>query len=327
MRALIVGFGSIGRRHATNVRALQGDAELVLLRRDRQPDALAESLGALTVTRLDEALRSAPDLAVIATPSGLHTDTLLCLLEEGIPCYVEKPVVTEWRDLNRIREELAHRHAVPITLSGCNLRFLPSLRRLRSLLADGAIGNVVRVSLQAGQWLPDWRPSQDFRASYSAVAHLGGGVVLDFLHEIDSARWLLGEFDSVRALAGRHSRLAIETDDVAAILLGRAGGPVVSIGVDYVARRPMRCYDLVGDEGTLRWDLRARRLERLTARECTRFDCGTDGTDGFDVARTYLVAMGEFLDCVRRGRPTSQDIWEALRSTELALRAWEAAGR
>ena len=323
-RALIVGLGSIGRRHAANLRVLGRPMELVLLRREVRGDEGNRGLEARVTTDLASALAMRPDFAVIATPSARHVESLLSLLEAGVPCYVEKPVVSRRDQLDRLTALLSTLRAVPVTHAGCNFRHLPSLVRLRELVAGGAVGKVVRASLQAGQWLPDWRPSQDYRTGYSADSSQGGGVILDLIHEIDVARWIFGEFDRVVALAGKLSSLDVRSEDTACLVFGkRNDGPLVSIGLDYVSRRRVRRYEIVGEQGTLVWDFTLARLDLIT-RDRTE-TIGSGGMD-FDVNQTYVTAMREFLDAVENGSPTSQDIFEGIRSTDLALRAREAAG-
>lgn len=324
MRALIIGFGSIGRRHAANLRGLGRPMELVLLRREDDGNEGTRETDTRVITDLDAALVARLDFAVIATPTVRHVETLLPLLEAGVPCYVEKPVASRRDDLQRLTQSLSQLRAVPVTYAGCNLRHLPSLVRLRRLIAEGAIGKVVRASLQAGQWLPDWRPNQDYRAGYSADSAQGGGVILDLIHEIDVARWLFGEFDRIAAMAGKLSSLDIRSEDTACLVLGKQGeGPLVSIGLDYVSRRRVRRYEIVGEQGTLVWDFTPATLDLITRDRKETVDCG-DG--GFDVNRTYAAAMQEFLDGVETGRAPPQDIFEGIRSAELALRAREAAG-
>lgn len=318
MRALIVGYGSIARRHVENLQAC-GVRELSVLRpAGRAPDAPE---GLRFVTDMAQALAPKPDCAVIASPTAAHGESLFPLLEAGIPTYVEKPVVMAAREVRGARELLARR-APPATLAGCNLRFLPSLVRLRAELARGAIGAPVRASIQAGQWLPDWRPGRDYRGTYSAKSAAGGGVILDLVHEIDAARWLFGEFDQVLALGGKLSRLEIDAEDVACILLGRRGsGPIVAIALDYVSRQRVRRYEIVGDEGSLVWDLAAAQLSLVTAKSAAVLSAAP--TD-FDVGATYLSAMREFLGAVKEGRPASPDLADGLATSELALRAKDA---
>jgi len=61
--------------------------------------------------------------------------------------------------------------------------------------------------------LPDWRPWQDYSQSYSAKKELGGGVVLDLIHELDYSYWLFGEFYELKSFTGKVSNLKIETND------------------------------------------------------------------------------------------------------------------
>jgi predicted dehydrogenase len=319
MTVLIAGTGSIGRRHIDSLRQLAPAARFVFLRRKPAENDHSTKNGAKVVDSVDAALAERPALAVIAVPSAHHAGIIVPLLEAGIPMYIEKPVVAtraQWDEVARV----ARAASDVTTLCGCNLRFLPSLRAVRELVAEGTIGRVVRASLQSGQWLPDWRPSIDYRRSYSASRELGGGVVLDLVHELDAARWILGEFDSVVAVGGHMSSLEMSSEDAVVIGLTRARGPVVAVGLDYVARRPVRRYEFYGEKGTLTWDLPGRRVElsHIDGRQTPVFEGGD-----FDVAATYVRAMREFLEAVASGRQTSQNLDEGLRSAALAIKVNE----
>lgn len=315
---VVVGYGSIGARHAENLLALAPQVELTVV--TRREDVRTNRMR--VVRDLDHAIEARPQFAVVASDSQLHAEHVLALLRAGIPCYVEKPAVTDFDQLERLRRELANLERVPVTLAGCNLRYLSSLRQLRALAREGAVGNVVRAVLQAGAWLPDWRPARDYRLGYGASA-TGGGVVLDLVHELDQARWLFGELDEVAAMTGKLSALEVEAEDCATLLLRKRGrGPLVMIGLDYVARAPVRRYELVGEKGTLTWDLHAKRLQHAGPGGLSNYDCGPAA---FDVAQTYVDAMREFLQRVSDGKATSQPIEDGLASAELALRALAAA--
>jgi predicted dehydrogenase len=317
VRALIVGYGSIGRRHCENLQAC-GASDIVVVRpRGRPGDAPARLA---FVGSVKEALQRAPDVAVVASPSAAHAEALFALLEARVPCYVEKPAVTAAADLERLSGMLAGAAGL-VTMSGCNLRFLPSLERLRDAVKRGVVGKPVRASLQAGQWLPDWRPGRDYRATYSASGAQGGGVLFDLIHELDAARWLFGEFEEVRALGGKLSSLEIDAEDTACVLLGRRGGPVVAVGLDYVSRQRVRRYEIVGDEGTLTWDLAAMRL---TLAKCSGTETLDALDENFDVARTYKTAMEAFVTAVRSRKAASPDLADGLASVTLALRVKRA---
>ncbi len=180
------------------------------------------------------------------------------------------------------------------------------------------MGNLVRADFEAGHWLPDWRPSQDYRLGYSAQRSQGGGVLLDLIHEVDSALWLLDDFEHVTGYATHASALEIDTDDCAAILMARAGGPITTVRIDYVSRKPVRRYTLVGDRGTATWDLRASKivLDDEAGSQEILLPVGA-----FDVSTTYRSAMQELLAAIKFNRPSMQPLDEGLRALTTVLRA------
>jgi predicted dehydrogenase len=201
-------------------------------------------------------------------------------------------------------------------------RGCPSLLRLRQLLHDRAIGRVVRASFEAGQWLPDWRSQQDHRQSYSADPQRVGGVVLDLIHEIDAAPWLLGPLTPVACQIAQVPALGIRSEAVATALLRRDAGALVQIGLDYVARRPLRRYQLVGEAGTLCWDLLRRELVLDTPQGSELIDCGPEA---FTVAATYPAEMAAFLAAVRGEATPLQPLQDGLDSAALAISLKELA--
>jgi predicted dehydrogenase len=323
MRALVVGTGSIGRRHITNLLALRPGTQLTFLRDGGADDEYSRSLGATVVAGLESALASAPDLAIIANPSALHAAAIRGVLAARIPFYLEKPVVTDRPSWTALARQLDSVGPLPPNLIGCNLRFLSSLAQLREIVTSGSLGRIVRASFEAGQWLPDWRPLQDYRRSYSASRALGGGVIADLVHEIDAARWLLGDFDAVQSAAAHLSELEIGTEDTAVALLTRAGGPLVSISLDYVSRKPRREYRIVGDRGTAAWDLLRREL-RVESAEAVSLRASE--AHQFDVSQTYVAAIRELLDAMERGIATRCDLEDAMKTTDLMLKIRERSG-
>jgi predicted dehydrogenase len=324
MNFLIAGTGSIGQRHLHNIRHLDDNVKFLFLRRGARQDQLSYEMDAKVVSSVEDAVSSGIDCAVIATPSALHTSLVESLIHHNIPMYIEKPVVTTVNDVAKVRYALEFNDYRKPTLVGCNLRFLSSLVKVRELLKSGVVGNIVRATLQVGQWLPDWRPQQDYTKSYSASSKLGGGVIMDLIHELDAARWLLGDFVDVRAFSSGCPSLEIQSEAVACIILKGPDTPLVSINMDYVSRKPVRNYEFVGDKGTIYWDLIAKKLIVRTSDGVTGVDCGSQG---FDVGETYLTAMKAFIESVKHDTPLEQDIVQGLESVELALRIKEVVNQ
>ncbi|CAE06958.1 possible oxidoreductase, GFO/Idh/MocA family protein [Parasynechococcus marenigrum WH 8102] len=269
------------------------DISWVFVRDCVRNDVFAESLKAELVPNLQAALDIPLDALIIANPSSLHAEFVLSALQFGLPMYIEKPVAISLLQIESLQQCLSAASKVPVTQVGCNLRFLPSLQRLKQLICAGVIGRVVRASFDAGQWLPDWRPQQDHRESYSADPARGGGVLFDLIHEIDAAYWILGELTPLACAVENVPRLEIKSESVATALLRAHSGALVQIGLDYVSRSPLRRYQFVGETGTLVWDLSAKVLSLHTADRSQILD---SGDSGFDVSSTYYSAMKAFVE-------------------------------
>lgn len=323
MHVLIIGSGSIGRRHADSLKLLDSNVSFTFLRRRNSKNKPGIDLDGMVEYELSAALEAKPDIAIVATPSSTHVQSIIPLLEAQIPCYIEKPLVTSFRDIELIERYIGSESKLPTTHMGCNLRFMPSLIRLRNELKAGVIGNPVRATLDVGQWLPDWRPLHDYRMSYSASSSLGGGVIFDLVHELDMARWLFGEFTQIQAIAGKRSNLEIESEDVACIGLAGKTTPLVNIGLDYVSRLPTRRYCIVGESGNLVWDLREKQLIIETTSGAKILN---NKPEHFDIKTTYPAAMKEFLHCINANVSTTQDIHEGIATATLALQVRKSAG-
>src|SRR5207244_10343135 len=103
--------------------------------------------------------------------------------------------------------------------------FHPGPAKVKQLLDQDSIGRILFARLHSGSYLPGWRPTQDYRASYSANARMGGGCILDCIHELDLARWYLGDVAEVFALAEHLSSLQLDVEDMAFLLCRHQNGP------------------------------------------------------------------------------------------------------
>lgn len=268
----------------------------------------------------------APQIAVICSESSQHGAELVKLMAACEALYVEKPVVTDIPSLDAIAGLISDGWNKS-SVVGCNLRYLGAIRRLRDTCESGGAGRLVQAGLRVGQWLPDWRPSRDWKQSYSADRRRGGGVIFDLVHELDSACFLFGPILHGQAAAGTLSRLGLDSDDTAAMTLLMASGIPVQVSMDYVSRRPVREYVVIGDEATLRLDLIRRSLTRESPAGTEDIPC--DDSD-WDVSHTYRTAMADLIEAWRGGGATSYGIADALHTTrwmlQLEANAWRFSG-
>ncbi len=320
-RILLLGCGSIGRRHAQNLRAL-GVQELIVfdLQAERR-EQLALELNTETAATLDECWNRRPDAVVIALPTAFHLPLALEAARRGCHLLIEKPLADRWQGVEELLAVAEQRELM--TLVGCNLRFHPGLRRMQNLLAQKAIGRVIVARIEVGQYLPDWHPSEDYRQSYSARRELGGGVILDAIHELDYARWLLGEIVMVTCCAEKLSALEIDTEDTAAIIARCANGAIVEIHLDYVQRAYRRTCQIIGAEGTIHWDYGAGEVRCYSAHD-RRWQIYSNPV-GWQPNQMYVDEMAHFLNCLGGAEKPALDLFEAAQVLRLALAAKLAA--
>ena len=183
--ALVIGFGSIGQRHARLLREM-GLSVHIYSRRTLPEEKKFQSL--------ETALKEVhPEYVVIANETSEHYSALKTVLSfEVSQVLVEKPLFSA--SVESLPESPKSQVCVAY-----NLRFHPLLQRLCSEINGQS---VLSVQVYVGQYLPDWRPQQDYRNSYSVSRAQGGGVLRDLSHELDYINWLFGPWQAISALGG-----------------------------------------------------------------------------------------------------------------------------
>jgi predicted dehydrogenase len=232
--------------------------------------------------------------------------------------FIEKPVASELVGVGELVAEARRQHRVLYV--GYNLRFHAGLIKLKSLLDEGVIGKLLMIRAEVGQYLPDWRPTQDYRQGYNVSAAMGGGIILDASHELDYVRWLGGEVQSVFCAAGHLSDLEMETEDAAAIVLHLANGVIAEVHLDCIQRGYARSCKLIGTHGTLIWDFK----------EGVRwFEGATKAWQEFKIMpepnEMYVEEMRHVLACVRGETAPLVDGVSGQRVLEIALAAKRSA--
>jgi predicted dehydrogenase len=322
VRVLIVGFGSIGRRHLSNVRQLLPDAHTTIWRHARAVEAEQPPTGAdQLVYSLPEALSSRPDVAILASPAPFHVPAAAALAAAGVHLMIEKPLSDSLNGIDDLIQESTRRGIV--LMVGYHLRFSPSLISLHKAITDGSIGRLISLRAEVGQYLPDWRPGADYRKGVSARRELGGGVVLELSHELDYVGWLAGEVSSVHAEMAQLGDLDVDVEDVAEIVLRFSNGAIGSVHVDMVQRAATRSCRVVGTKGTLTWDGLRGHTQLFSVDRGEWIDLY--GPSDAGVNEMYLAELTHFFQSVIQGGDVPVDGAAGRRVLELALAAKRSA--
>ncbi|MBP7687326.1 MAG: Gfo/Idh/MocA family oxidoreductase [Thermoflexales bacterium] len=319
MRALLVGLGSIGRRHLSNLRQIEPGASITVWHQHTRADVVP---GAdRVVYSLEAALAEKPEVALIAGPAVTHIETGLALAREGIHLFIEKPLAHDAQQVEALIA-LCHQSNL-IMMVGYNLRFSAPLRVMQQAASDGRIGRLLGLRAEVGQYLPDWRKDTDYRQGVSARRELGGGAILELSHELDYARWLMGEVKTVSAQADRVGDLDIDVEDLAEITLRFQSGAIGQVHVDMLQRAATRVCRLIGTEGTLTWDAIGNQVRLFEAATQTWSDLHP--ATSIDRNAMYVAELKHFLECVAQRTPPligGEDGWRVL---QIALAAKQSA--
>ncbi len=319
MKFLVIGCGSIGKRHLRNLCALAYDDLFVLRSSRRDAEAIEREFGAKSFFSLEEALAQKPDIVIVSNPTHLHIPTALATARAGAHLFIEKPLshslegVSELADLVK-RQNLKAMIAYP-------LRFYPGTQKMRQLLQENTIGRPLYVHAEVGSYLPDWRPGRDYRQLYSAHAKMGGGVLLDLSHEVDYLYWLFGTPENLTAQIQNTGALEIDAEDNVNILMETAGGLSISLHLDYLQRPTTRACKVVGTEGTLVWDYIAGEVRLYRAAN------GEWETFTFNDRRNQMFVdeLRHFIQCVESDTTPLIPLEEGIRVLQICLAAKQAA--
>lgn len=285
---LVIGSGSIARRHIANLRSLFPTAEVACVSASGRTVGAHETQATYLLQGIKEAVEWKPRFAVVASPAPFHLEHALAFLREGVPVLIEKPLADSVAQLARHDAELsAYSGAIEVSY---NLRYLSSATRMKELVSAGIAGAIRSISIDLGQYLPDWRPQDDYRKNVSAKRSLGGGVLLELSHELDYMTWLFGKFDRVYGLVSNSGALDIDVEDRADILFSRMDGLVAHVHLDFLQRKATRRCKVVGDQGNLVWDLIANTIHLETR---AGIELLFDGT-GYDRNQMYLDQLLHF---------------------------------
>lgn len=222
----IVGFGLVGKRHASALEKTNG-----LLLKDvieHDPTSLQSSekkLNFITHNDLDEYLNSnKPDGLIIATPTVLHIDQAMKCIEKKIPLLIEKPISVHAKDaitLIKRSKELD----VPL-LIGQHRRHNQIIKTTKKILDEGVLGEI--RSIQATCWF--YKPDHYFDAAPWRKLKGAGPIYVNLIHDVDLLRYFCGEVKTVYANAIRSTR-GYDNEDVASAVLTFKNDIIANVSV------------------------------------------------------------------------------------------------
>lgn len=310
LKILVVGFGSIGKRHTRNLLELN-NIEIIIC--TKQKDITKKYCRFFS--SLNDAIADGPDAAIIANNTSDHIKTAIQLSKHGIHILIEKPLSNNLQGINVLTKLVKQKKL--ITLMGCNLRFHQNIIVIKELIQKNSIGKIISVQAESGSYLPDWHPDEDFKQNYSARDDLGGGVVLTCIHEIDYLYWFFGKVDSVFSITGQFGNLGIKSEDLSAIILKFKNGVIAELHLDYIQKPEIRRCKIIGTKGKIYWDSDSNivKLFELDKNRWTQKSI----LKKYERNNMYKNELLHFIECVKKRKNTINPIKQGVDTMKVSL--------
>lgn len=270
-KVAFVGLGSIATRHLKNVHsflASQGDTAIVDLYRSSLNRPLADELVPL-VNHIYLYADIIPtekmyDVVFVTNPTSMHYETVERFSAHTKSFFIEKPVFDSTKVDEKIFEVIKD---IPSYVA-CPLHYNAVLQFVKQNVNPS---DVICARAMSSSYLPDWRPGQDYRNTYSAHKELGGGVSIDLIHEWDYLTWLFGMPTECHQMISKVSNLEIDSDDLA-IYIGRNSRTSFELHLDYFGRKTQRTLDLFTSDDTIHCNLIAGSVSYLMKGETIKLE-------------------------------------------------------
>ena len=255
MRILIIGTGSIGRRHA-EVAAGDGHEVAVCDISSESAKETAENLQLNDYySDYTEALEHGFDAAIISTPNMYHVDPGVLAMSKGCHVFMEKPITVRSEEAERL--VAASKKFNKILMVGYVLRVFPGLEEVKTLLVNEALGRKIsaRVKVFAAKALEFQR--SDYRKSYET----GGGIIYDYSHEIDYLRYFFGNPIRLACFKDLLVRDDKSCDDIAEIIMQFENRVIVNVHMNYVLDGG-RELEIICENGLIQYNFSELRITK-----------------------------------------------------------------
>lgn len=249
MKFLVIGLGSMGKRRIRNLQYLNAGEIIGFDLQENRCKEVEEKYGVKTFKNFDDAMSEDPDAFIISTPPDKHLEYALIAAENNKHFFTEASVLSEGID-----ELIALcKNKNIVAAPSCTMRFHPAVKKIKELVANKVIGEILAFTYHSGQYLPDWHPWEDYRSFYVARKETGAcREIVPF--ELTWLTWVLGGINTISCFKGKQTKLDIEIDDAYQIILKFKSGVLGHMLVDVISRVPYRVCKLISEGGIIIWD-------------------------------------------------------------------------
>ena len=251
LTGLIIGCGSIGKRHLHNLKNL-GIKDLSVFDKDEKLlDIVSKKYSVKKFNDLQTALSFKHNFSVICTFPNSHIQIANYCINSNSNIFIEKPISFDMKGISSMLN-IAKSKNLKVAV-GYNLRFDKGLNLLKRKIQQRVIGTPISILIKFGHNIQFWRPGTDYKNHY--ILRKGSGIILDASHEYDYLKWLFDDkIKSTYCQTTKKSNVKTQTESFASIILKFKKGLVANVNIDYLRPSYERgCY-VLGEKGSLQWE-------------------------------------------------------------------------
>ena len=303
----MVGLGSIGKRHLINIdqvlskRGVDYSIDLIRRYNSNALDSDCEKFVSTIYTE-NETIPDDYDVIFITNPTHLHYDTIKKYSQKSKHLFIEKPVF----DNTAVNISELSLKMNGVYYVACPLRYTSVIQYIKNQIQ---LDNVYSARAICSSYLPNWRPAQDYRETYSAHLDQGGGVSIDLIHEWDYLMYLFGKPNQVSNFRGKYSRLEIDSDDVS-VYIAQYKNMLAEVHLDYFGQKAIRELQLFMPEDTIVADILNSEIRFLKENKVIQFN--------EDRNLYQLKEIEAFFDIIEGVKTNENDIMTALDTLKIA---------
>jgi predicted dehydrogenase len=319
VKILVVGYGSIGKRHVMNLLNLPNVEIILCTKRNDISDIKNEKI---TICRdLKKCLKEKPSIGFITNETKNHIKVATILAQNGLDLFLEKPLSDSMKGVDNLLKIVKDKKL--ITQMGCNFRFYPPILKIKKLIDENKIGRIISIQVENGSYLPDWHPDENYTIGYAAKKNLGGGVILTQIHEIDYLYWFFGKIKNVSSISGKYSDLALDVEDISASILKFENNIIGELHLDFLQRPQFKRCKIRGVKGIIEWnsddnnvkifDIKNRKWKIILIKNNYNLSCKDK------INLMYTEELEHFMKCIKSRIETINPIIQGIETLKIAL--------
>ena len=324
---LVIGYGSIGRRHVVNILKNTNFKIIIISQRKKinknDFKGISQNIlnNRLTISdSLEKSLLENPKIAFISNETSKHISVAVKLVKNGIDIFIEKPLSNSLNDIKKLEKIVIDNKL--ISMVGCNFRFFPPFKEIKKLLNKKIIGKIYSIQLENSSYFPDWHPYENYQKSYAGKKNLGGGVTLTQIHELDYLCWFFGLPVEVTTIMDKISHLKIDVDDISESILKFSNHSIAKIHLDFIQRPFYKSCKIIGSKGIIYWNSDENKIKLYDSKKKKWNDYPILNNYKFSstkINQMYVDELLYFLNCVKKRNQPMNNISEAKDIFNVAL--------